>query len=73
MTGGTFKWITLARVALTERIRVVVLVKSIEDDIPPDNKIEVTGYTTFVEEATTLARLARLLRKIKKENGASGG
>lgn len=69
MAGGTVRWATVARVRLTERIRVVVLVKEIEENIPPDNKIEVTGLTTFATETTTLARLARLLRKITREAG----
>lgn len=57
---------TVARVKLAERIRVVVLVQEIDQALP-DNKIEVTGMATFGETATTLARLARLLRKLKKE------
>jgi hypothetical protein len=65
--GGKANFATVARVRLSNRIRVIVLLQEIETDIPPNNTIEVMSPQTFTEEATTLARLARLLRKLKRE------
>lgn len=58
-------WATVARVRLSERIRVVVLYREIDQDILPDHLIEVTGPKAFTDEMTTLARLGRLLWRLK--------
>lgn len=64
------RWATIARVRLSERIRVVVLWREIDQDIPPDHTIEVLSVSTFETETRILARLGRLLARLKKREEA---
>lgn len=53
----------IARVKLNDRIRVVVLLREV-DNYLPDGKIEVTPMEDFSDTTTRLVKLARLLRRL---------